>query len=64
MIKILNEAIYDEFMHLVDSSKKDIKLCAPFIKENVINDIFTYKKYYANIATITNIRLMSFSERF
>ncbi|MEA5095677.1 MAG: phospholipase D-like domain-containing protein [Sedimentibacter saalensis] len=60
MINILNGAIYDEIMNLVEKSDKQIKLCAPFIKSSIVNDIYTYKKDNAEITIITNIRLMSF----
>lgn len=60
MIKILNGAIYDDLMHLVENSEKEIQICAPFIKSSVVNDIFTYKKQEVKITTIINIRLMSF----
>lgn len=60
MVSILNDAIYDEFMNIVENTDKEIKLCAPFIKTSIINDILTYKKQNVNITTITNIKLMSF----
>lgn len=60
MVSILNDAIYDEFMNLVESTDKEIKLCAPFIKTSIIDDILTYKKQNVNISTITNVKLMSF----
>ncbi len=60
MVKVLNGAIYNEFMQLVENSEKEIKLCAPFIKTNIIDDIFSYKRKNVNITAITNIRLMSF----
>lgn len=60
MVKILNGAFYDEFMNLVESATNEIKLCAPFIKTGIVNDIFKYKKQDVNIKTITNIKLMSF----
>ncbi len=63
MVRILNDAIYDEFMQLVENSNEEIKLCAPFIKENIVDDIFTYKKPDVRIRTITNIKLMSFYKK-
>lgn len=60
MINILNDSVYDEFMNLVEKTDKEIKLCAPFIKKGIVNDILTYKKQNVNITTITNIKLMSF----
>lgn len=60
MVKILNGAFYDEFMNLVEGSNNEIKLCAPFIKTGIINDIFKYKKRNVNIKAVTNVKLMSF----
>ena len=60
MVNILNDAIYDEFMDLVENTNNEIKLCAPFIKTNIVNDILTYKKQNVNISIITNVKFMSF----
>ncbi|NLB33854.1 MAG: type II deoxyribonuclease, partial [Tissierellia bacterium] len=60
MVSILNDAIYDEFMNLVENTDKEIRLCAPFVKTSIVNDILTYKKQNVNIKAITNIKLMSF----
>lgn len=60
LVNILNDAIYDKFMNLVENTEKEIKLCAPFIKTSIVNDIYTYKKRNVNITTITNVKLMSF----
>ncbi len=60
MVNILNCAIYDEFMKLVENTNNEIRLCAPFIKTSIVNDILTYKKRDTNISTITNVKLMSF----
>ena len=60
MVSILNDPIYDKFMNLVENANKEIKLCSPFIKTNIINDILAYKKQNVKISTITNIKLMSF----
>lgn len=63
MVRILNDAIYDEFMQLVENSNEEIKLCVPFIKENIVDDIFTYKKPDVRIRMITNVKLMSFYKK-
>ncbi len=60
MINILNDSIYDIFMNLVENTEKEIKICAPFIKTSIVDDILTYKKQNVNITTITNIKLISF----
>jgi HKD family nuclease len=60
MVNILNDAIYDIFMNLVENTEKEIKICAPFIKTSIVDDILTYKKQNVNITTITNVKLMSF----
>lgn len=60
MVQILSEAMYDDFMELVEGSKQNIMLCAPFIKNNIIDDIYIYKKNNVKVTTVTNIKLMSF----
>lgn len=60
MVNILNNSFYDDFMGLVENANKEIKLCAPFIKTNIVDDILTFKKQNVNIKIITSIKLMSF----
>jgi hypothetical protein len=60
MVSILNGSIYDEFMSLVENTNKEIKLCAPFIKTSIVNDILKYKKQNVKVTAITNVKLMSF----
>lgn len=63
MVNILNDAIYDKFMSLVENANNEIRLCVPFIKTNIVNEILTYKKSNVNITAITNVKLMSFYKK-
>ena len=35
MVSLINKPYYNEFMNLVANSKNSIKLCAPFIKNDI-----------------------------
>ena len=39
-MEVLNYPIADLFMNLVRESTDEIKLCSPFIKESIINEIY------------------------
>lgn len=39
MLEILSSNTKDNFFKLIKESNKEIYLCAPFIKENIINQI-------------------------
>jgi hypothetical protein len=39
LVKIINEPINDRFYNLVSESKMQIRLCAPYVKEEIVNNI-------------------------
>ena len=40
MIEIISEPINDRFYNLVADSKSRIRLCAPYVKEEIVNNIY------------------------
>jgi len=63
MIELINTHFYDNFMELCKNSNKSIKLCAPFVKKDIMEDILNFKKNATNIKLITNINLQSFHRK-
>jgi len=63
MLSILNKPIYDMFTELVGISKNNIKLCAPFVKQDIISDIYSHKNEKCSLSVVTNINLMSFLKK-
>lgn len=58
-MQILVNPIKDIFYNLCRESKESITLCAPFVKEDIINDIFTNKHENVKVSLITNVKLNS-----
>lgn len=63
MIKVTMQPIYDEFLQLCTDSRQNIMLCAPFVKQEIIDDIFSVIKKQISMKLITNINLQSFHRK-
>jgi HKD family nuclease len=63
LIQILNKPMYDIFMAKCADARESIKLCAPFVKSDIVEDILNNKGYKARISLVTNVNLMSFSKK-
>jgi phosphatidylserine/phosphatidylglycerophosphate/cardiolipin synthase-like enzyme len=63
MIKVINTPVYNDFFNLVQSSEKNIKLCSPFIKNEIVDEIYKTKKDNCEVAVVTNVNLMSMYKR-
>ncbi|WP_300385129.1 phospholipase D-like domain-containing protein, partial [Clostridium sp.] len=60
MIEIINENLNDRFFNLVSDSKQTIKLCSPFVKEDIIKEIYNNKKTNVSIDIISNFSIPNF----
>lgn len=60
MLEILKNPLENMFLELCGNSQKNIKLCAPFVKQNIIEKIITHKKENTQLNLITNVKLHSF----
>jgi len=60
MIQILNTPIYRLFFDLISSTKHSIKLCAPFIKNNIIKEIYSTKNTACSLSVITSVKLNNY----
>ncbi|MEW6623383.1 MAG: phospholipase D-like domain-containing protein [Bacillota bacterium] len=63
MLKILNAPFYEEFFSLVEASKDQIKLCSPFIKSEIVDEIYKTVNDNCVISVVTNVNLMSLYKR-
>lgn len=63
VIEIINESINDRFFNLVSDSKQVIRLCAPYVKESIVNKIYDNKKPSVKIDLISNFSLTNFYKR-
>jgi len=63
MIKITTLPIYDEFLQMCADAHQNIMLCAPFVKREIIDDIFSITDRRLSMQLITNINLQSFHRR-
>ena len=60
MVKIIMHPLYDEFMHLCGNADISIKLCAPYIKNSIIDDIINKKRAKTKMSVITNMNIKNF----
>ncbi|HPW40986.1 MAG TPA: phospholipase D-like domain-containing protein [Bacillota bacterium] len=63
MIKITTQPIYDEFLQMCADARQNIMLCAPFVKREIVDDIFSATDRRLSMQLITNINLQSFHRR-
>jgi hypothetical protein len=63
LIKVTTHQIYNEFLQLCADSKESIRLCAPFVKQEIIDDIFSAIHNRLSLKLITNINLQSFHKK-
>lgn len=60
MVKILNYPINDTFYELVRNSKNHIKLCAPYVKQSIINKVYEIKNEDVSLEIISNFNIGNF----
>lgn len=63
MVEIINEPISDRFYSLVSSSKATMRLCAPYVKESIVNSIYDNKKGNVKVDFISNFSIPNFYKR-
>jgi hypothetical protein len=61
--KAVANPFYDIFIDLCSGSKKSIKLCAPFVKTSVIDDILAKKNSSVPFTLITKVDLKNFHNK-
>lgn len=63
LIEIISEPINDRFYNLVADSKSRIRLCAPYVKEEIVNNIYVGKKANVKVDFISNFSIPNFYKR-
>ncbi len=63
MTKITTQPIYEEFLQMCADARQNIMLCAPFVKNEIVDDIFSVIDRRLSMQLITNINLQSFHRR-
>jgi len=59
LIKLLNKPMYDDFLNSISSSKEEIRICSPFIKNDIVNSVFKEMNKNCKISFVTNVNLKS-----
>ena len=57
---IINRPIKELFLNLVSETEKTIKICSPYIKQGIVDEIYKAKKETAHISVVTKVNLMDF----
>lgn len=60
MVEAIKENFNDVFFDLIRSTRNSIKLCSPFVKKPIIDQIFDNKHINADLTLITNFNLNYF----
>ncbi|MDR1564485.1 MAG: phospholipase D-like domain-containing protein [Oscillospiraceae bacterium] len=63
MLKTISNPFRKDFMSYCANAKKSISLCAPFVKQDVINDILSYKRPDVSVTLVTKISIESFHRK-
>lgn len=63
LVKIINKPISDLFYNLVSDSRKTIRLCAPYVKQDIVNNIYINKRKSVKIDCISNFSIPNFYKR-
>ncbi len=58
-MKILKTPWKNNLMELVSQSKKSIKITSPFVKENICNELLSFKNEGTKLELITSFKLMN-----
>lgn len=60
MISVVKTPTYDPFFTLVKSSSKEVLLCAPYIKLDIVKDILRFKNPLTKLEVITSSNIANF----
>jgi len=62
-MQVLNKPMYNIFMEMVIQSNHSIQICSPFIKKEIVSDLYQNKKESVRISVVTNINLKSICKK-
>ncbi|MEG2270444.1 MAG: phospholipase D-like domain-containing protein [Bacilli bacterium] len=60
MISVVKTPTYDPFLTLVQNSSKEVLLCAPYIKLDIVKDILRFKNPLTKLEVITSSNIANF----
>lgn len=60
MTTLVSKPFYSEFVKLVERSSKSIYICSPYIKYDIVREIYNHKAGMVDLKVLTNINLASF----
>lgn len=60
MFSVINSPWKDRFFDYVDKSSSSIKICSPFVKNDVVQEIYNVKKKNTNLELVTNFNIANF----
>ena len=60
MVTIINKPFFNNFLELVAESSASIRLCSPYIKQDIVQAIYANKEPNVKISVLTEIKLDSF----
>jgi hypothetical protein len=63
VMEIITTAFHEKFMGLCASSHKSIRLCAPFVKSDVIGDVMAVRQPRTTVDLITKVSLKNFHNK-
>ncbi|MHB1457052.1 MAG: phospholipase D-like domain-containing protein [Armatimonadota bacterium] len=63
MISIINQPIHNIFMERVNNSERSIKLCSPYVKSDIIDEIYQQKNPNVGLSLITNVNLRNYYKK-
>ena len=60
MVSVINKPFFTDFLSLAARSQRSIKLCAPYIKADIINALYSVIKTDVQVDVLTNLNIASF----
>ena len=63
MTEIITTSFYGKFMDLCANSRRSIRLCAPFVKSDVVADVMSARQANATVDLITKVSLKNFHSK-
>jgi phosphatidylserine/phosphatidylglycerophosphate/cardiolipin synthase-like enzyme len=63
MIKLIMNPCYDELLSLSAAARRSVKLCAPYVKANIVADIFNIMQSNVSVDLITKVNLKDYHSK-
>jgi hypothetical protein len=60
MLSIINSPWKNKFFNYVDKSVNSLKICSPFVKNDVVQEIYKVKNKSTELELVTNFNIANF----